>query len=123
MNEINQEPKQYGLKYIIGAGLVIAILGVLLLLDLHFHGLAWQFFWSQTGEESIGGQILGMVQVTGNLVRPQPDTEAYVPVENTDVFPFGINTFFEQESDPKKLEVMFSMIQDAGFGWIRQEFP
>jgi polysaccharide biosynthesis protein PslG len=123
MNETNQASKQYGLKAIIGVGGVIAILSVLLLLDLQFRGFMWQFFWSQTGEESVGGQLQGMIQVTGNLIRPQPNTATYVPIENTDTFPFGINTFFEQETDPEKLAVMFGMIQEAGFGWIRQEFP
>jgi hypothetical protein len=123
MNETNQEPKQYGWKYIIGVGGGIAILAVLLLLDLQFRGFMWQFFWSQTGEESIGGQIQGMAQVTGNWIRPQANTETYTSIENTDIYPFGINTFFEQETEPEKLQIMFGMIQDAGFGWIRQEFP
>jgi hypothetical protein len=40
-----------------------------------------------------------------------------------DVNPFGINTFLEQEVEPEKRERSVQMIADAGFHWLRQEFP
>ncbi len=37
--------------------------------------------------------------------------------------PFGVNTFLQEEVEPKKRELAVKMIADAGFHWIRQEFP
>ncbi|HZY43846.1 MAG TPA: cellulase family glycosylhydrolase, partial [Anaerolineae bacterium] len=37
--------------------------------------------------------------------------------------PFGVNTFLEQEVEPAKRDRQLQMIQDAGFKWIRQQFP
>ncbi|MBC8099508.1 MAG: hypothetical protein H7Y11_08695, partial [Armatimonadetes bacterium] len=36
---------------------------------------------------------------------------------------YGINTFLHQEVDPAKVEAQLTMIADAGFTWIREEFP
>jgi hypothetical protein len=110
-------------RRILIAASAVLLFGGLLLLDLRFHGLAWQFFYSQTGEESIVGQIRGMVEVAGNLTRVQPVTDPYAPIQHADLFPYGINTFFDQETEPDKMRVQMRMIADAGFGWIRQEFP
>jgi len=61
--------------------------------------------------------------MAGQPHRPQPDTADLVPVANAGVNPFGINTFLEQEVEPEKRERAVQMITDAGFHWIRQEFP
>lgn len=116
-------PKQYGLKYLIGVGIALLIVAALLLLDLQFRGLAWNFIYHQTGEESIFGQLQGMAELGGNLFRSQPQTDPYAPIQHNDIFPYGINTFLEQETEEAKQRVMVQMIRDAGFGWIRQEFP
>ena len=41
----------------------------------------------------------------------------------TDVNPFGINVFLEQEVEEAKIRKSLQLIRDAGFHWIRQEFP
>ncbi|MBN1579727.1 MAG: hypothetical protein JXA89_03420, partial [Anaerolineae bacterium] len=89
---------------------------------------AWAY--SVTGEEDLLPQIKGLGQVASNLVRPQPRIKDDVPVDLagaavdlTAVNPFGINTFLEQEVEPAKREKSMQMIRDAGFHWIRQEFP
>jgi hypothetical protein len=102
---------------------VLMLLGAALALDLANHGLAWQGFWSVTGEESPLAQVRGVVEWVGNLTRPQPTTAPFVPIQHTDVNPFGINTFLEDEVEPAKREQQVQMIADAGFGWIRQQFP
>jgi hypothetical protein len=33
--------------------------------NLHFHGLAWQFLYNTTGEETPAGQINGFIQYLG----------------------------------------------------------
>jgi hypothetical protein len=41
----------------------------------------------------------------------------------TDLPPFGVNTFLEQEAEPEKRDRSLRLIAEAGFHWIRQEFP
>lgn len=118
-----QRPQQYKFKAIGQILIAFIILTALLLADLQFHGLAWGYFYKQTGEESIAGQIQGMVELSGNLIRLPAQTAPLEPIEHTEIFPYGINTFFEQETEIEKMQVQFQMIADAGFGWIRQEFP
>jgi len=76
-----------------------------------------------TGEEDTLPQVRGVFQLASNLTRPQPETRPHAPVSHTDVCPFGINVFLEQEVDPEKRDLSLRMISEAGFEWIRQEFP
>ena len=96
---------------------------LLMLLDLRQRGLAWQFLWSQTGEEQAPGQIRGIVEVAGNLIRFPLSTDPLAPINHKADIPYGINTFLEQEVERPKIEVMLRMISEAGFVWLRQEFP
>ena len=108
------------------AGLVtvlIVIMVVLLGLDLRSRGLIWQFIWSQTGEEAVAGQIRGLVEVAGNLIRHPLRTDPLAPIDHKADIPYGINTFLEQEVEGPKIEAMLRMIREAGFVWLRQEFP
>jgi len=104
-------------------GIIALSFLVLLGLDLANRGLAWQFFWSQTGEESPIAQIRGMVEVTGNLIRQPLDTDPLASIDNKADIPYGVNTFLQEEVERPKIEVMLQMIADAGFVWLRQEFP
>ena len=117
------ETKRISWRWLRRIFVAIVILGVLLLADLQFKGLAWRAFWYFTGEESIAGQIRGMVEVSGNLIRPQPRLEPLVPIQHTDVSPFGINTFLQNEAEVEKRDEQLRLIREAGFDWIRQEFP
>jgi len=76
-----------------------------------------------TGEEEPLPQVRGVFQLVSNLTRPQPKTKPYVPVSHTGVCPFGINVFLEQEVETEKRERTLQMVSEAGFKWIRQEFP
>lgn len=115
------------LKHWLRRAVILAIIALILLvllgLDLANRGLAWQFFWSQTGEETPLAQIRGMVEVTGNLIRYPLDTEPMAPIDNKTGIPYGVNTFLQEEVERPKIEVMLQTIQDAGFVWLRQEFP
>src|SRR5262245_44251943 len=90
-------PRRYlsrrSLRWLVGIGVVIVVLGGLLALDLKNHGLAWQTFWSMTGEEAPLAQVRGMVEWLGNFTRMQPNTAPMTPIDHVDVNPFGINTF------------------------------
>lgn len=104
------------------AFLALSIL-VLLGLDLRGRGLIWQFLWSQTGEEAAAGQIRGLIEVAGNLIRHPLETAPLAAIADKAAIPYGINTFLEQEVESPKIEAMLRMIRDAGFVWLRQEFP
>jgi hypothetical protein len=81
------------------------------------------FLFHVSGEESLPGQIRGGLEWLGNITRRQPETADLVPVANAGVSPFGVNTFLQQEVEREKRELAVQMIADAGFRWIRQEFP
>lgn len=103
--------------------IISLIILVLLGLDLANRGLVWQFFWSQTGEENPVSQIRGMVEVGGNLIRQPLDTAPMAPINHKADIPYGINTFLQEEVERPKIEVMLQTIKEAGFVWLRQEFP
>lgn len=58
-----------------------------------------------------------------DMLRPRPETASYVPIDHTGVNPFGINVFLNQEVEPWKRERTVQMVAEAGFHWLRQEFP
>lgn len=101
---------------------VLLIMAALLALDLANRGLAWQLFYALTGEERPFSQLRGMIELGGNLLRPQPNTAPLTPIQHTDVPPFGVNTFWDLEADPAKIEEQARLIAAAGFTSIRQQF-
>ena len=76
-----------------------------------------------TGEEEPLPQLRGLFHLVSDMTRLQPHVDPNLPVRYADVNPYGINTFLEQEVEPAKREQAMRMIADAGFKWIRQEFP
>jgi polysaccharide biosynthesis protein PslG len=82
---------------------------------------SWLFL--QTGEEATLPQITGVVQLAFNLVRPPLHLAEDVPVAHAGVNPYGVNTFLQTEPDPLKRRLAMEMVANAGFHWIRQEFP
>ncbi len=91
--------------------------------------VAWLFpdprarLFAITGEERLIPQLRGLVQWAFRWTRPLPQTADDVAVDHTDLPPFGVNTFLEQEVEPEKRDRSLRMIADAGFHWIRQSFP
>lgn len=103
------------------------ILALLMLVVLA--GMVWLFLdprawlFSITGEERLVPQWRGLVQWAFRWTRPLPHTSDDVAVAHTDLPPFGVNTFLDQEVEPEKRAQSLQMIADAGFHWIRQQFP
>jgi hypothetical protein len=97
----------------------VVLLGIMILT----HSLWSDLLFLVTGEESLAGQVRGGLEWLGNITRPSPDTADFVPVANAGVNPYGVNTFLQEEVEPEKRERAVQMIADAGFHWIRQEFP
>ncbi len=92
-------------------------------LDLRHQGLGWRLLWSLTGEEAPLSQVRGAVEVGGNLLRHPLATEPLAPINHKAETPWGINTFLQEEVERPKIEAMLRMISEAGFVWLRQEFP
>lgn len=82
---------------------------------------AW--LWRHTGEEELLAQIKGFTDLLGDRLRPPLTLAPDAEMQHVDVNPFGVNTFLEQEVEPAKRELAIRMAAEAGFHWLRQEFP
>ncbi len=115
-----RRPNSAWIGWLVGAILVAGgLIAALVLTSPLWTDLLFQV----TGEEVLPAQLRGGLEWLGNLTRRQPETADFVPVANAGVNPFGVNTFLEQEVELDKRELAVQMIADAGFRWIRQEFP
>ena len=76
-----------------------------------------------TGEDGVLPAARGTFDYLTNFTRAMPDTADSIPTSYAGVNPFGVNTFLEQEVEPAKRDRSLQMIADAGFKWIRQQFP
>ncbi len=75
-----------------------------------------------TGEENPWAQLRGVGHLLSGFLRPYPATAPLEPVRHAGLYPFGLNTFLQTETEPDKVERSLDMIAEAGFRWIRQEF-
>ena len=82
------------LGWVVGLFLAAVVLAAGLVLT---HSLWSEFLFNVTGEETLPAQVRGGLEWLGNVTRPQPQTEDFVPVANAGVNPFGVNAFLEQE--------------------------
>jgi hypothetical protein len=103
------------------AGLVVVLLGALAAFGSRA-ALRVRAF-ALTGEEDLSAQVNGLAQYALNLTYRHPDTQPYAAVDHAGVNPFGINTFLHHEVEAAKREEQVRLIAEAGFHWIRQEFP
>ncbi len=110
------------MRTLTGVFVALLILGGLLALDLANRGLFWQFAWERTGEEEPVAQIRGLIQWGVGEFRAPLELAPMVEIQHANVNPYGVNTFWEQEVDPAKIEAQAGMIADAGYAWIRQQF-
>jgi hypothetical protein len=76
-----------------------------------------------TGEERLFSQLKGLTDLSADLLRPRLHLEPDVAVQNTDLNPYGVNVFLNEEADPAKREESVRLAAEAGFHWLRQEFP
>jgi hypothetical protein len=102
---------------------LLVLFAALFWLDLTNRGLAWRVLYAITGEEDALGQVRGAVEWGGTLLRPAPHTDPFAPVNHLHDTPYGVNTFLQLEADPAVRARSMGMIADAGFTWIRQQFP
>jgi hypothetical protein len=99
---------------------VALVAGVLLLVAL------WpdaNSLYELTGEETLPSQLRGVLHWLNTAVRPQPELAAEAQIAHADVSPFGMNTFLQQEVLPEVREESLRRLHEAGFTFIRQQFP
>ena len=84
-------------------------------------GTGW--LYGLTGEEQLSAQLRGVWQLAVDQLRPRLNLQPDAVIALAPVNPYGINTFLEQEVEPARRAQQVQMIADAGFHWLRQEFP
>lgn len=84
---------------------------------------ARSWMWEQTGEEAFASQVKGVSDRMADLLRPRLRLAAETQIAHMEVNPFAVNVFLEQEADPAKRALAVQMAADAGYHWLRQEFP
>jgi len=84
---------------------------------------ARQWMAQETGEEAFAAQVKGLSDLAAGLLRPQVKLAPAAVTVHADVNPFGVNVFLEQEAEPAKRALAVEMAAQAGFHWLRQEFP
>ncbi len=107
-------------------GWLIGVVVLAVLLGLLFFArftLLPDNLYAWTGEEEPLPQAVALWNLLAGQLRAMPETRDDVAVTPAVANPFGANTFMEQEVEPAKRERICQMLHDAGFGWIRQEFP
>ncbi len=120
----SSDPPRFSLRARVGLLAVVLLVLIFPLTVAVLRPVISPLLYEWTGEEDYLEQIKGSVAlVMLSLSRPALDTDDYGPIAHAGYCPFGINTFLEQEVEPAKVELAMSMIQKAGFRWIRQEFP
>ncbi len=101
---------------------VLVLLGLALALVLE-RDLLHQLLLNWTGEEETTYQFRALGVLASALFQPSHETADFAPLPYTDLPPFGVNTFLEQEVEESKVRASMQLIHDAGFHFIRQEFP
>ena len=76
-----------------------------------------------TGEERFFSQIKGLTDLSADLLRGRLSLAPDAPVRYTNLNPFGVNVFLNEEVEPAKREETVQLAAEAGFHWLRQEFP
>jgi len=103
---------------------ILLALGLLLVLATFLaRGTLRQTLADWTGEEDLEWQVKGLYYLALSFLQPPYATADFAPMKYADVNPFGINVFLEQEVEDAKIRKSLELIRDAGFHWIRQEFP
>jgi polysaccharide biosynthesis protein PslG len=103
--------------------LLLLLAGLVLWAGLSRRAQVQDYLFQVTGEEQLLPQIKALSDLTADALRPRLRLAADVPVHYSDVSPFGVNVFLNEEVDPAKRERTVQLASEAGFHWLRQEFP
>jgi hypothetical protein len=103
------------------AGLVLV--GALLLAAFLVRERIQAALFDLTGEERPFSQLKAFSDLAADVLRPRLHLAADVLIQHADVNPFGVNVFLNEEAEPAKRERTVQLAAEAGFHWLRQEFP
>ena len=103
-----------------GYFLTASLIGLILVLVAFWP--AADSLYGLTGEEAWQGQLAGVVHWLNTAIRPQPNLSPELLANEHPQYPFGVNTFLQQEVEPQKRTNSLQLAHDAGFRFIRQEF-
>lgn len=118
---------RHALKQTIILWLGLLAVGAIALLMLSMP-LARTWLWAHTGEEEFLAQVKGASDLMADWLRPHVElapqaVKSSAANDGAKLSPFGINVFLEQEADPQKRAQAVQMAADAGYKFLRQEFP
>jgi hypothetical protein len=102
-------------------GFVLA--GLLLVVAAPNRDRIAELLFDLTGEEQLPAQLKGLTDLTADLLRPRLRLAPDAAIQHADASPYGINVFLNEEVDPAKREEIVRLAAEAGFKWLRQEFP
>ena len=102
---------------------LLLVSGLVVFVALAQLGQPNQWLFNLTGEEALLPQLKGLSDLAAGAMRPRLQTADMAPIAHAGVNPLGVNVFLEQEVDPAKREQVVRMASEAGFHWLRQEFP
>ena len=102
---------------------LLLVSGLVVFVALAQLGQPNQWLFNLTGEEALLPQLKGLSDLAAGAMRPRLQTADMAPITHAGVNPLGVNVFLEQEVDPAKREQVVRMAGEAGFHWLRQEFP
>jgi hypothetical protein len=105
------------------AGLFVLMSGLLLAGAILLRQPLRAALFNLTGEEQLFSQIKALTDLSADLLRGRLNLAPDAPVRYTDVNPFGVNVFLNEEVEPIKREETVRLAAEAGFHWLRQEFP
>ena len=116
---MTRSPRRSRLRWL--AWLIIAAIVVLAAYDGRY-ALRGALF-DLTGEENLFSQLKGLTDLSADLLRPRLNLAPEAPVKYANLNPFGVNVFLNEEVEPAKREQTVKLAKEAGFYWLRQEFP
>jgi polysaccharide biosynthesis protein PslG len=106
------------------AWLAVLLLAASLAAGVYFSRAALHsFLFNLTGEERFFSQVKGLTDLSADLLRGRLHLAPDAPVRYTNLNPFGVNVFLNEEVEPAKREETVKLAAEAGFHWLRQEFP
>jgi hypothetical protein len=100
----------------------VLVLALLLAAEL-LRGPLQAALFNVTGEEKLMPQLKGLSDLAADALRTPLNLAPDAPMRYADVNPFGVNVFLNEEVDPAKREETVKLASEAGFHWLRQEFP
>ncbi len=101
-------------------GLLLAAIVIFLSLLLMYRPVMASWLENNTGETELYQQLQGLFL---SLPKRHIDTADLAVVSNSDISPYGANTFFDQEVEEWKIRRSMEMLREAGVHWIRQQVP